>query len=367
MKGKMRIVLLVIALILLFSIVFGLCYTLFYSSDELKYNNPRDLVKSYVNSLIKEDYSLSYKYINLPYNSFVNKDDYIKYIKNKGYYGELKNYNKIKNIEEESALSYLVTLVDKKDNSVKLDISLIERTVNDYRIDESELYVENFKLSVPKGTKVTIDGMVANDEVKSRGDKLTDIYILPAIAVNTKKVILENDLGKKEVDLEITSESKDEKIVMELTDNDMKNKAYNYVKDTWNRMYEDFENEKSLEEIKKYFDENVSENRIKNYYETGFNRIQTTGTSNSDFRDFDIVDMRDNPSEKNYIETNDIITLNFGYELSWNWYNRSIFLHEDHMTRYSSIKLKVVDDSFVIYEVVDSGLFNYASPYTRDY
>ena len=37
------------------------------------------------------------------------------------------------------------------------------------------------------------------------------------------------------------------------------------------------------------------------------------------------------------------------------------------MNRYSSIVLKVKDDSFVIYDITDEGLFNYASQYTRDF
>ena len=370
MKNKMKTILLVLALILLFAIIFGLYFTLFYkdkNSNEITFNNPSNLVKSYVTSLIKEDYARAYKHINLPYNSFVNKNDYIKYISNKDYFKELKKYNKIKDIEEESALSYIVTVQDKDNNIIKLDVNLIERTVNDYRIDESDMYVEKFKLTVPKNTKVTIDGMVASEEVLGKGDKLNDIYILPTIAKNKKKVTLENKLGNKEIELDITDESKEETLKIELTDNDLKNKAYDYIMHTWNDMYADYEENKDVSEIEKYFDEGVSESKIKVYYETGFSKIQTTGTSNSDFRDFDIVDMRDNPNEKNYIDSDEVITLNFGYELSWNWYNRKIFLNEDHMTRYSSVKLKIVDDSFVFYDIIDSGLFTYASPYTRDY
>ena len=52
MKNKGRIVLLVIGLILIFSIVFGVYFLLFNDNNkDIKYNNPRDLVKSYVTSL----------------------------------------------------------------------------------------------------------------------------------------------------------------------------------------------------------------------------------------------------------------------------------------------------------------------------
>ena len=371
MKGKAKTVFLIITLVLVFSIIFGLYFTLFYGRDknEIKFNNPSLLVESYVSSLINEDYVRAYQHINLPYNSFVNKDDYIKYIKQKKYYNQLVKYNTITSIDENEALAYIVTLEDNKGNLIKLDINLIERTVNDYRVDESDLYVENFKLTVPKGTKVTIDDMLVNEDALNKSDKYNDIYILPTIAKNNKKFVLENELGSKEMKIYITENTKEKSINIELSNNELKNRAYNYIKETWNEICECYEQDKDVSEVKKYFDESIEESKIKAYYETGLKKISTSVSSLSDFRDFDIVDMVDNPNESNYVTTNDIITLNFGYKLSWNWYNSNsnIFLAEYYMTRYSSIRLKIVGDSFIIYDVVDNGLFTYASQYTRDY
>lgn len=370
MKSKGRIVLLVIGLILIFSIVFGVYFLLFNDNNkDIKYNNPRDLVKSYVTSLIKEDYATAYKHINLPYNSFVNKKDYIDYISSKQYYKELKKYNKIKNIEEEDALSYLVTLKDKNNNLIKINVYLIERTTRDYRIDESDMYLEGFKLIVPKNTEVVIDGIRVNDEVYTKSDKYTDTYTLPAIAKNKKNVVLKNRLGSKELLLDVNGESNEEELTIELTNNDIKNRAFDYIKEVWNEMYEHYDDDDDVSSIKNNFDPSVSESKIKSYYESGFDKISAGPSDISRFGNYEIVEVVDNPNEKCLITTDEIITVNFGYELAWDWMNTRarISLSQHNMRRYSSIRLRIVQNHFVIYDVVDSGLFSYASQYTLDY
>lgn len=371
MKSKSRTVFLVFGLILVFGIVFGIYFFIFYNpnKDEIKFNSPSELVESYIKALMNEDYVRAYKHINLPYNSAINKDDYRKYITSKKEYKEINKYNIIKDVEEDEALFFMVTLSDKSNNTVKIEVNLVERTVNDYRIDESDLYVENFKLTVPKNTKVTIDKFQLNSEILIRNGEYDDVYLLPAIAKNKKFVVLENRLGKKEVVLNINDDSKEEKILIEFENDELKNKAYSFIRDSWNDMYNNYYSGIDIAAVKKYFDESFSEEKMKNYYYNGFGRITAGNSSISEYSGYQIVDIIDNVSEKNFVSTDDIITVNFGYELSWYWVNKNagIKLEQYHMTRYSSIRLKIIGDSFVIYDVVDPGLFTYSSQFTRDY
>lgn len=362
--------LLIIVAVLLFCIICFFIYYFFFSSlnkNSIEYYNPRSMVEGYVESLINKDYKKAIKYIYLPDNSYVNSKDFEEYIKTKYYY-DIIDKMKITNIIEEEPTLFNIVLNDNKDNTLKISINLIERTINDYRIDESDIYITDYMFSVPKNTNVFIDNYEVRKELLVRTSNDDDIYLIPAIGAFKKTFKLVNKLSTKETDV-IPSNSNDIiKFNVELNNDELKDKAYSFIKNMWNNMYSGYSKKDDVSNYMKYFDESFDESNVKYYYSKSFKKISTGLTSIGKFQNYKITNIVDNLEEPSLIISDELINVSFGYTLSWKWkFNGADSAVKMSMNRYSSIVLKIQDDSFVVYEVPDVGLFNYTSQYTRDF
>jgi len=357
----------VISLLLLIGIIIAVAFLFKKNKDEIEFNNPRNIVNSYFNSLKNNDYATAFKYIYLPQDCFANKDDFEEFIKNKSYYEDLQNMN-INDIKEIDTQNYQVILNDKNNNSLKINVSLIERTINDYRIDESDFYTSNYKLIVPKNTKIYINDLLVDNSLKTNSTMYEDTYVLSSISKTNKKIKLENKIVTKELDYKFDDEKNEIKFTLELEDGELKNKVYAFIKDSWNTMYKNFKNKKNVSTVKKYFSDEFTTSDINKVYKTSFNKITKGLTSIGEFNNYSISKIIDNKNEKSIINSDEFITVNFGYTLNWRWkYISANSAVKMSMNRYSSIMLKVDGDSFKIYDIIDIGLFNYADRYTRDF
>lgn len=362
--------LLVIIGILLFCIICFFIYYFFFGSlskNSIKYYNPRSMVEGYVESLIEKDYKKAIKYIYLPDNSFVNSKDFESYVKTK-YYSDVIDKMEITSIVEEEPTIYNVNLNDKNDNTLKMSINLIERTINDYRIDESDIYITDYMFSVPRNTTIYIDDYEVRKELLVRTNNDDDIYLIPAIGGFEKTFKLVNKLSTKETKVVPSNSSDIIKFNVEIDNDELKEKAYSFIKEMWNSMYNGYSKKDDVSNYMKYFDESFDESNVKYYYKTSFKKISTGLTSIGKFQSYKITNIIDNVEEPSLIISDELINVNFGYTLSWKWkFNGANSAVKMSMNRYSSIVLKIHDDSFVVYEVPDVGLFNYTSQYTRDF
>ncbi len=369
MNNKGNKALLIVAIVLICMIAFFVYYFFFSSINDskIKYYNPKSMVEGYINALIKKDYKEAIKYIYLPDNSFVNSKDMESFIKTKYYYNDIDKMQISDVIEEEQTL-YKVILSDSNENTIKININLIERTVNDYRIEESDIYITDYMISVPKNTDVFIDNYEVRKELLIKNNNDEDIYLIPAIGAFEKDFRLVNKLSTKETKVTPINSSDIIKLSIELSNNELKEKAYSFIKTTWNNMYTGYSKKDDISNYMKYFDESFKVDDVKNYYSKGFKKISTGLTSIGKFQSYKITNIIDNEEEPSIIINDELIKVNFGYSLSWKWKfagaNSAVKMN---MNRYSSLVLKVKDDSFVIYEVPDIGLFNYTSQYTRDF
>ena len=368
MKKKGNKILLITAGILLLVIIFVIYHFFFGSlrNQSIGYNNPRKLVEGYIGTLINKDYKESIRYIYLPDDSFVNRNDFEKFIKTKYYYNEISDMT-INSISDDDSNEFDVTLNDKDGNTLKITVGIIERTKNDYRIDESDIYIKNYFFSVPKNTDVFIDDYEVSKDLIAKQNNEQDYYLLPAIANNEKTFKLVSKLGEKSLVVTPVESNEANKINIELTE-EFKNRAYSFIKSTWNDMYSSYSKKVDVKEMMKYFDESFTEDDVKQYYSKSFKKISTGLTSIGKFQNYKISKMVDNPDDESIILSDELIKVNFGYTLKWNWKWRGATSSiKMNMNRYSSIVLKVKDDSFVIYEIPDVGLFNYSNRYTRDF
>ncbi len=368
-KNKSNLYIILFAIVLFICICSGIYYYIYRSdnSNEIKYNNPRYMVKNYINSLIKEDYTTAFKYLYLPQDSSINKSDFEAFIDSKDSFKNIKNM-RINKLIEKDTLNYQVELIDNNENVLKTDISLIERTIHDYRIDESDLYIENYKVSIPKNSELYISDVLIDKSFISKKSTYEDTYEIPAIAVNKKIFKIVNKLGTEEKEVNVSEEENNKSLSLELSDEELVKKAQDYIKNTWNKLYTEYKNKSNVSKVKIYFDDNMSDEDINKIYKTAFDKITKGRTDIGEFNNYSITSIINNKNEKNYVVTDEIITLNFGYSLSWRWkYVKANSAVNMSMNRYSSIMLKYKDDEFKIYKVIDNGLFDYASQYTRDF
>lgn len=369
MDKKGNKIILITGIILLCVILFVIYYFFFgsLSRDGIKYNNPKKLVNGYVESLINKDYKESIKYIYLPDNSFVNRKDFEEYIKTKDYYNDIGDME-ISSINSDGSNDFDVILKDKSGGTVEINISCVERTINDYRIDESDIYLKDYLFSVPLGTTVYIDDYEVSKELIAKKTSDQEYYLLPAIAKSEKTFKLVHKLSTKEIVVTPVESNDSYKISIELNNDELKDKAYSFIKSSWNNMWTSYYNKKSIDSVMKYFDEKYTESDVKTYYSKSFKNIRTGLTTIGEFKSYKINNIVDNPNEPSLILNDELIRVNFGYSLNWKWkYLGADSAVRMSMNRYSTLVLKIKDDSFVIYDIPDVGLFNYANRYTRDF
>ena len=120
-------------LLLILFIIGVLCFS-FKDDGEIKYNNPRNMAIDYVESMIKGDYARAFKYIYLPQDAFVNKSDFEEYVNNHVSYKDIKG-KKISEVIDNEDGTYKISVIDDKGNINRFELSILDRTVNDYRID----------------------------------------------------------------------------------------------------------------------------------------------------------------------------------------------------------------------------------------
>ena len=366
---KKKLPLIIISVVLLIFIGVSLYIISNNNSDNsgtIPYNSPKKLAKLYVESIIKDDYSTAIKCLSLPQDSFITKEDVETYIKNKSFYKEFKEKS-IKEIVEIDYNDFQFILNDKDDNTFKYNVEVNERTINDYRINEEELYIEKYKFIVPKNSKVYIDDMlVSSDFIKNSGE-YEDEYVIPAIGRNKQIFKVTNKIGTKEYEIEPNEDNNNYEFIMELENKELLEKAYKFIQNAWNKMYEEYDDDNDVNKIKYLFDDKFNNEQIKGYYNKGFNNISKGTSSSSENIEF-VFDSYRNGKDKNYIVSDDLIDISFGYRLEWYWhikgYKSKVY---KYMTRYSGIRLKATDDGFKIYDVLDKGLFNLANEYLKEY
>lgn len=325
---------------------------------------PDSVAKAYVDALIKKDYKEAKKYIYIPEGGFVNEDDYLDFITRQEYSKSVID-KKIESVTENRLASDTAeySVLTKGEDKVGYTVT-VPLILNDgkWYINESTIYAKDWKLSVPGNTKVTIDGEEVDKKFITGKDGNSDLYVLPAVAKESKHFVFKNDLGELEKDITATSDGNTVKIEMELKNEELATKGREFVKTAWNDMLAAAASKKDISEIRKYFDDSIDADTINVYYKNIANMYTgSSGYKNVNIKMTQIVPKKDS---LDFISTNDVITLYFGYTVNWTW----SFMKSNHsMDRNSSIRLKIDGDSFKIYQITDEKLFSWLNQFTNEF
>lgn len=329
-------------------------------------SGPKGVVETYVNNLISKNYSENFTMVSIPENHFVEAKDYIDFVQNKDAYKNLEGYT-VTSVEEfladETTGMYNVILTNESQMIKNISVNLENK--DGWKVTENNLFIKDWSIIVPKGTTVKIGEKEVPSTLLSADapDANSDKYVIPAITSTKKTIVLTNTIGTKTLEETPLVANSDKKHEMLLENQDITTKAYNYIKDTWNQMYTSYISGENVSDVAtKYFDSSVDINNVDVYYTQSFSKIVDNTDKNHTL--LEVI----NGKKSNYILTNDLIQLNFGYKLSWIYdptYSSTDRLRT--MTRYSKIILKYDGTSFKIYDVQDERLFSYANYFTLDY
>lgn len=342
-----------------------------FGRDAYEAKTAENEARNFVNALMKSDNKKAFKCVDVVESDFITKDDLENNLPKTKYQDIIGSKGKITSVTSGEGLTTKTVYVtvsygmglNKEVKSVTVKCKLNDN--NRWKVDLSDICVKDWKISAPGGCKITIDGKEVDEKYKIESDNLYDNYKIPAILDSEKEVkIITNSFGESTQKVTPSSSSISKKIEMEPNDETVKS-AYEFVKNTWNAMYNEYVAGSDVSNVKKYFDSSVSDEVINSCYKKAFDSL-TNASSTYKNTDFVMTNIVDRKSSQNYVSTNEIITLNFGYTLNWN-YNSSSSSFPRTMNRYSSIRLKKDGDSWKIYNVTDTRLFSYSSQYTKNF
>ena len=328
-------------------------------------NSPSAITKKYVNNLVNKKYEDNFELIKLENNSYVVLNDYIAYVENNETYKDIEGNKEftIKEITSTSTESTYEITFKKEEQDKNFSINLV-KDEDKWKIKDGN-NVTNWSFEIPIGTKVLIDGReVEQENITTNLDKNKEhsLCVIPEIAKVEKEITLEHNLGRSVIKVTPKDET-DLFLAPEITNTELLYNAYNYIKDTWNSMYNDYVNKVSLETVtSKYFDSSVKTEDIKQIYTAAFDKI-TDATSTYPYHDMKVTEVVPSKKTQSTVYSEDIILVNFGYKLEYSY----IWDIDYDMKRYSSIILKKDGESFKIYKITDIGLFNYQNMFTNDY
>ncbi len=354
-------------------IVVIIFFTFFYENKgPAKMTDAKSVTRAYFYSAIDSKYTDLYDYIYKPDNSFINSNDFNEYLANDKFYSDVQN-SKIVSITEmyDTETNKKFDVVLKKDGkSTTYSVELVKDGANEWHVVVDDFYLKDWKIEIPSGAKLYInDAEVGTNLIRERKNN-RDVYVLPAIATSSRTFKVVTLFGEIEKEIYVAGSNSGEILVPSVTDEKVVTEALESLKKIWNNMYTDYSDGKDVNSIKsKYFDDNVSLDNVKKYYNTGFDKISNKGNKNYLNKDIVMDSIIIDPKKDNLIESNDIIEIHFGYKITYlvDYIYNAATDSKEYMTRYSSIKLRKTDASYKIYEVTDEKLFNYLKYITKEY
>ena len=372
-KSNAGIIILIIFLLLL--VVGGVAaFFIFFKGGSI--SGPKGVAKNYVKNIIDKNYQKNYDLVYLPENNFVDEKQYLNYLDDRDFstIEDAKITSVSQTYKNDSEVRYIIQTKNKSGIITKNLLTLKLDYKKKWKVIEDDLYVSNWRIIIPKGTKLYFNDKLASEKLiieSSSIGNLEIMYQIPALAKEKYEVKLINDLGTTTKEITPVSSNNGEKIYMELTNTELINRAYEYIKNTWSEMYNAYNSSTNVSDVyNKYVDSDTLDVDSFNTIYTSFKTLidNQSYLTNKDFKITEIVNREfDDDVFSNYIIDNDKITLNFGYRLNWTQEWNFSGSESKEMTRYSKLRLKVVGDSFKIYEIPDTKLFSFSNYFTRDY
>lgn len=366
-KLLLIIIIAIISILIIGSVLFFCILNKNKLAGQVSFSNPESISKDYIKSILEKDYQRALNYVyteDNSCNSCITAEDYKNYLEKKDNFILSGKIQKVEsNISGNSATCtvYLKT----EDKETQIITVYLKKHNNNWFIEEKGLYLKDWSIQVPGDSNLYINETLVDKKYISGSSGNFDVYTIPAIAPEVKLFKVVTDIAETEKEITPTVQNDNYKMEVIIKNEELISRALNFVKDTWNTMYKEYINGSDVSVVKKFFDDSMDINQINSYYKSSFDSL-TKGSSGYKYINYNMISIKKRDNENMYVSKNDVITLNFGYTLTWNW-DFSMANELRTMKRWSNIRLKIVGDSFKIYDVTDTKLFSYSNQYTNDF
>ena len=249
---------------------------------------PEAIAKDYFLAVMNADADRIYDFLDIKEGEFTSK----------------KIFKKVFNVQKNELVNYSVTSFEKssdgltatahinytlkgKSNSETTDINLVHDKKNKFLIFEnwkiSDKFMEtvnDFEITVPKDSNITIEGIKLNKKYKIE-EKETDLYKIPEMFKGKYdvKVTLKNGLTLED-DINITGYKNANLDNLKITSSDEK-KLEKKLPDIIEKLYKDAIDKKSFEEIKKDYEyDGCDLSKLESSYNSFMKIVSTGGLKN---------------------------------------------------------------------------------------
>lgn len=246
---------------------------------------PEKVALKYFKGLAKRDANAVYSTINLEESKFVNKKLLKESLKNEEKIN-LDNYKTSKADKKGISTIVTITYIEKgssteKTKTIKLSKSKAKKWLifDNWTVDASDLMVSDFRLTIPKDTKPSVDGIKLPEKYKDDTYSSSyDVYVIPSILKGIHKLTVKYSSGLVlAADVKTTSRYSTYNLTLE---DSINKKISKDIKSKLTTLYEAAMDEKDFDDIKDKFDEDSRENiesvynNLKDYVNKDYNNLQ---------------------------------------------------------------------------------------------
>lgn len=146
--------------------------------------SPERFAEEYFSNFITNNYEEMYKMVDCEESEFINLENFVNKCKGEMVYGSITGYEMSKPVTEGNVKTYVVTYFigeDKTPNTYTITLrKQKEKThifFDTWKVSVDRFLIHNYKISVPVGTKVLMDGIdISNYKVGKSEDGTLDNY-----------------------------------------------------------------------------------------------------------------------------------------------------------------------------------------------
>lgn len=229
------------------------------------------------------------------------------------------------------------------------------------------MYVENWSIKVPGDCTVTVDDQDVNSyKVTMQNiDAAYALYTFPAISTGSHTIVVTSSLyGSFTQSVTPKKTSDTYTMICKISDQETSN-ILSCIKSIWNGLYSDYKGGADVPSIRKYFTSTVDTNILTNILTSYFQILEgeKSNTTYSGFYITDVVPWTTDNYGAAILETNNSVTVNFGYRLEFvdgqgEYHN---------CNKVTSLVMAYEDGTYKIKTIPDTSLFTDNDYTNNDY
>ncbi len=286
---------------------------------------PEKIALKYFKAYASNDAKTLYNTMNLEESKFVSKKLLEESIKNNEKI-KLANYSVKKDETKDDSLSTSVVITYVEEGSSKEKTKLVKLTKNknkkwlffeNWTVDSSELVSKDYTISVPKNTNVKINDIELNDKYKEESySSYYDSYKIPSILKGKYNLTVEYKSGVKlSGELKVNGNYGTYRTSNLKLDEKTNEKLEKEIKEKLELLYKSALEDKSFDDIKDSFTEEVRSN-----VETSYNYIKDyTKSDYSKLKEMTVDDVEITSVSPNEEKISLVVKMKYSYKLEYKY------------------------------------------------